>query len=348
CHHRPFVASVLETIWGRIAMIVLPLWSDELYRDPHDLTARALDALDLAREIGAHTVALSGLLPSATDYGRTLTHALAGRSDQPKISTGHATTASAIVFTMDKLLHEGGRYLARERVGFLGLGSIGRATLHLMLSVLPHPAEILLCDVYAKRQTLEALAQMLRDNMGFQGCIRIVPAAPGVPAAFYEATLIVGAANVPDILDVACLQPGTLIVDDSAPHCFNPEHAVQRFQQHHDLLFTEGGIVRSPHPFHELRYVPHVVEQTLTAQQFDTLFARHDPHEIMGCTLSSLLSSRIAQLQPTVGFVTPQTSQQYYSMLKRLGCEAARLQCVGYVLAEEVRREFRRQFRASS
>ncbi len=101
-------------------------------------------------------------------------------------------------------------------------------------NVLPHPAEILLCDVYAKRQTLEILAQSLRDHARFQGRIRIVTAEPNVPAAFYEATLIVGATNVPDILDVSCLQPGTLIVDDSAPHCFNPKEAVERFGRHRD------------------------------------------------------------------------------------------------------------------
>lgn len=112
------------------------------------------------------------------------------------------------MLTIDKLLQEGGRFLAQEHVGFLGLGSIGRTALHLMLNVLPHPAEILLCDMYAKRQALESLAQTLREDIGFQGRIRIVTADPDVPAAFYEATLIVGAANVPNILDIARLRPG--------------------------------------------------------------------------------------------------------------------------------------------
>jgi hypothetical protein len=122
---------------------------------------------------------------------------------------------------------------------------------------------------------------------------------------------------------------------------------VQRIEQHHDLLFSEGGIIRSPHPFHELRYVPSAVEQTMTVRQFDTIFARHDPHEIMGCTLSSLLSARLLQFPPTVGFVDAQASQQHYGMLKRLGAEAARLQCGDYVLADHTRRDFRRQYRAS-
>jgi amino acid adenylation domain-containing protein len=346
CHHRPCVASLLDTHWGRLALIVLPVWSDELYRHPDGLTAMALEGLEVAAQIGAQAVSLSGLLPSATDYGRALTAALNGRADQPRVSTGHAVTTSAIVFTLEKLLHEGGRHLAGERVGFLGLGSIGRTTLHLMLHVLPHPTEILLCDIYAKRHRLDALAQALRESTGFQGSIRIVTADPNVPEAFYEATLIVGATNVPDILDVARLQPGTLVVDDSAPHCFDAEYAVQRCLQQRDILMTEGGLVRLPHPLHEVRYVPHVVEQTMTVQQFDTLFARHDPHEIMGCTFSSLLSARLAHLPPTVGFVDPHTSQQCYGVLKRLGVHAARLQCGNYILSEEVRRNFRRQFRA--
>ena len=344
CDHRPCVASVLETHWGRLALIALPLWSDELYRDPERLTATTLAGLELAAEIGAHTVSLTGLLASATDYGRTLTAALAGRSDRPQVSTGHATTTSAVALTIDQLLRQGGRDLARERVGFLGLGSIGRSVLHLMLRVLPHPAEILLCDVYAKRQTLEALAQTLRDSVGFQGRIHILTADSGVPSAFYDATLIVGATNAPDILDISRLQPGALIVDDSAPHCFNPDHAVQRFLQHGDILFTEGGLIRSIHPFHELRYIPHVVEQTLTVQQCDALFVRHDPHEIMACTLSSLLSARFEQLRPTVGFVDVQTLMQSYDLLKRLELHGARLQCGGYVLSEEKCQDFRRQF----
>ena len=40
--------------------------------------------------------------------------------------------------------------LAREHVGFLGLGSIGRAALELMLDRMPHPRALMLCDVAAK------------------------------------------------------------------------------------------------------------------------------------------------------------------------------------------------------
>ena len=346
CGQRPCVASVLDTHWGRLALIVLPVWGDDLYRDPQALRAMAVEGLALAGDIGARAVSLTGLLPSATRYGHGLVEALPGGRDWPSVSTGHATTTSAIVLTMDKLLCEGGRRLTDERVGFLGLGSIGRAALSLMLNVLPHPAEIVLCDVYAKRQSLEAQAQALCEREGFQGRVRIATAEPEVPDAFYDATLIVGAANVPNILDVDRLRPGAMIVDDSAPHCFDPQRAAQRLRQRRDLLFSEGGLLRSPHAFRELRYAPPIVEQTMTAEQFDALFMRRDPYEIMGCTLSSLLSARFAQLPPTVGFVDTQTSQDYYGLLKRLGFEAAQLQCADWVLSEEIGRAFRRQFGA--
>ena len=47
-----------------------------------------------------------------------------------------------------------------------------------------------------------------------------------MPPDVYEASFVVGATNAPDILDVDRLQPGTLIVDDSAPHCFRSDKAL--------------------------------------------------------------------------------------------------------------------------
>jgi amino acid adenylation domain-containing protein len=239
CGHRPRIVSLLETSLGRLALIVLPCWSDRLYDDADKLQALTLEALQLARQVGADTVSLTGLLPSATDYGRTIAAAMGRCQDMPRLSTGHATTTSAVVMTIDKLLHEGDQHLSQACVGFIGLGSIGRTTLGLMLSALPHPQKIMLCDVYQKRQELEAVQRTLSETYGFKGASQIVVAEPGVPAAFYQATLIVGATNVPDLLDVSLMQPGTMIVDDSAPHCFRTDQAVQRLQQRCDVLFSE-------------------------------------------------------------------------------------------------------------
>ena len=106
-----------------------------------------------------------------------------------------------------------------------------------MLRYLPHPAEIILCDVYSKFDFLSQTRQKIIDEFDFRGKVHIALSQPTVPPEIYKATLIIGATNVPDILDITQLQPGTMIVDDSAPHCFRLEDAIQRFEEHADILF---------------------------------------------------------------------------------------------------------------
>ena len=225
----PTLTAILETSWGRIAVIRLPRFSTELYNDKADLVGVIVEALEIAGRLGARTVSLTGLIPSATDYGRAVAEAISGRNDLPLISTGHATTVATVVLAVKKILQEGGRNLAQEQVGFLGLGSIGLTSLRLMLSCLPHPISITLCDV--KRDSLEKIRHELVRALGFRGLIRVVEARTEVPPEFYDATLIIGATNVPDILDLTRVHPGTIIVDDSAPYCFVHEDAVRRFRR---------------------------------------------------------------------------------------------------------------------
>ena len=106
-----------------------------------------------------------------------------------------------------------------------------------------------------------------------------------VPAEMYESTLIIGATNVPNVLDIKQVQPGTLIVDDSGPHCFDPELAIQRLQQQEDILFTEGGVLQLPHPITQLWYQPRQLEKLKIPGRTG------HPFNITGCVLSSLLSS---------------------------------------------------------
>ncbi|GAI92472.1 unnamed protein product, partial [marine sediment metagenome] len=252
----PNIRSIFTTSLGRICHITLPRFSTELYRDQENLLNVIVDGLELAGRLGARTVSLTGLIPSATNYGRAIVAKISGRGNLPKITTGHATTTTAVIFSIEKILSESGRNLSEERLGFLGMGSIGLATLRLMLSLLPHPLEINLCDVYSKHDLLKKVRQEIIYEFGFQGSVNIFFSPAKVSPDFYRSTLIVGATNLPDILDIAKIRPGTIIVDDSAPHCFNPELAIQRLENQEDILFTEGGILKSSQPISELRYLP--------------------------------------------------------------------------------------------
>lgn len=339
---KPFIGDLIQTPHGRIALILLPRFRAELYHDQADLLALIVASLELTARIGGRMLSLAGLIPSATSYGEAIVSAIGNRHYLPKVSTGHATTTAAVVLTIRRILRESRRTMARERVGYLGLGSVGTSSLRLMLRCLPHPAELILCDLYSKRAALEEIKREMVHEAGFRGGVRIVEAHTDVPPAFYTATLIVGATNVPDILDIPRIQPGTLIVDDSAPHCFNSLEIIQRFHTREDILFTEGGVLQAPQPLKRLRMLPPGAEQMASVEQLE-VFARQHPYQITGCILSSLLSACFADLPPTLGLVHVDASLQHYIRLIDMGFEAADLHCEAYVLPAEAIQRFRSQ-----
>jgi amino acid adenylation domain-containing protein len=341
----PTLTNILETVLGRIAIIGLPVFASELYCSQDGLIRLLIESLELSRKLGARMVSLTGLIPSATNYGQAIRAAMADGKDLPKITTGHANTTATVVLTIERILKEAGRDLAQERVGFLGLGSIGVTTLRLMLRCLPYPREIVLCDVYDRRDLLIKIREEIASALGFHGLVRVVPTEQSVPAEFYDATLIVGATNVPEIIDIEAVRPGTIVVDDSGPHCFSVGRTVKRFQKHEDILFTEGGTLQSPHPMRRLRYLPRFVEKRANSQYVKTVFA-HNPFQITGCVLSGLLSSRFQELVPTIGLVDDSSCLQHYKLLCQLGFQAAELHCRDFVLPDESIRNFRRRFPA--
>ena len=334
------VTHVMETHLGRLAYVALPRADMEIYNDKPKLLETIVEALEVSKEMGASVVSLTGLVPSATNYGHDVAEVIADRKDLPIISTGHATTISTIVFTVDKILQSSDRDITHEHVSFVGLGSIGLATLRLMLKQLPHPAVLSICDVYSKKDFMEKIARELVEDLGFKGELRILESEKQVPPKFYEATLIVGATNVPNVVDVAQLKPGTLIVDDSSPHCFDLDAAVMRFKNQKDILFTEGGVLQLPQPIKQLVYVPKFAEKAL--DQIGVF--SQNPFEIMGCNLSCLLSYRFKELKPTLGFIDPDTCCQHYEVMKELEFQAADLHGEGYKLPTSLIEHFRNHF----
>nr|VFK21736.1 MAG: Phosphopantetheine attachment site [Candidatus Kentron sp. LPFa]VFK31130.1 MAG: Phosphopantetheine attachment site [Candidatus Kentron sp. LPFa] len=169
----PLVAGITETAWGRIALLLLPRFHSELYGDTDDIVGVILDALEIAGKIGAGIVSLTGIIPSATDYGRAISAAVGDRPHLPRITTGHSTTAAAVVLSIRKILQESGRSMGTEQVGVIGLGSIGLSSLRLMLRCLPHPVELILCDIYARKGFLEKIRDRIIHESSFRGQIRL-------------------------------------------------------------------------------------------------------------------------------------------------------------------------------
>ena len=345
----PVCYRVMDTHLGRIAGILLPRFDDELYVDEADLVRVIVEALEMAKHLGARAVSMAGLIPSATHYGEAVASAIAGREDLPAVTTGHATTTASVIMAVARILRDSGRDLSQERLGVLGVGSIGAASLRLVLKCLPHPPEIVLCDLYSKAEALEQVAQQLRTELGYRGVLRTARWQRQVPADFYEASLIIGATNVPDVLDIAALKAGTLVVDDSGPHCFDIQSAIRRLEERGDILFTEGGVLQSPQPISELRYVPPAA-QVPGLSRLERLLPRgtvHDPRHITGCVFSGLLSARFDSLKPTIGLMEVEACLRHYEKLHELGFQAAELHCKQYILPGEAIRSFRQRFGAA-
>lgn len=333
------IRKILDTPLGRIALLTLPVFVSEVYADVEKLLDYAMDCIEIADCIGARTVCLTGLLPSATEYGKALVDRIGENKGKPKISTGHATTVSAVVFCIEKVLGLTGRNITKERIGLLGAGSIGLNSLRLMLRVLPHPAEIILCDVYGKNQHLVDISEELRKFYGFEGEIRTVFSEAVVPEEFYTATFMIGAVNVENIISVDKIKPGTIVIDDSAPHCYDVEAAIHRLEEQKDILFTEAGILKLSQPIREIRYMPSDEEERRLYTNM--VHYRNYDDEVMGCVYSSILSTKFRELKPIIGYLDEETCLMHYEKLKELGCGSAELCCKDYIIPMDIIREFK-------
>jgi predicted amino acid dehydrogenase len=276
-------------------------------------------AADYAGRLGARTAALTGLIPAVTDFGRALT-------PRPglAITTGHATTASAVLLTAMSAAQAVGRNLRDEAVAFVGLGAIGSATLRLMLDRTIHPRRLILCDVPARRPELARLADEVRTDFGYGGDIEIAAAPGAVPDEVYRSRFIIGATNVPGVLEIERLAPGTVVIDDSFPHCFDVDEAIDRTRLRGDVLPVEGGLVSPVGAIEWTVTLPANIAAVLGHHYGAGLLP--DSSAVTGCILSSLLSQTHGAPAST-GPVSVTACRDHWQALNQLGIGAAPLRC---------------------
>ena len=311
---RPQPLAVHHTPIGRIALIVVPIVARQVYQQRPALLEAIGAAMATANALGASVASLTGLLPSATAYGQRV-------ASPPQVTTGHATTVSAVIMMLEAGIARAGLDLSQESLAVVGVGSIGRASVDLALTALPHPREVILADVFQSTERLAEVAQTLRERHNVP--VRVCLAQPGTVAEpVYESRVIVGATNAPGVLDVWRLRSGTLLVDDSAPHCFDVSQAQDRTRTQQDITIAEGGLLRAPVPLRHEVFMPIRQQSAAQAQIGATMlqqaFARD---QIMGCVMSGALSARHG-LPVTLGLVDPNAAIEHYRALQALGFSA--------------------------
>eukprot|EP01084_Bolivina_argentea_P239732 402868_1 len=280
---------------GNQLVMLLPISIREVFHDKNKLLDLIIDAITFGAQINIQYVTLMGTIPSATNYGKDVVEKLKSYPSLKNIivTTSHATTLACVAINCEYMLNKADRQMENEIVGVLGCGSIGFGsilTIMATINVNNYPRKIILCDVQKRLHRLEQLKRELytNDEVKYNGHIEIVISDVNkTNELFYESTLIIGASNKSKILQVDKLNEGCMVIDDSAPHCFDVNDAIKRLNEKNDVIFTEGGLVRLP--FYE--NVEQFGDETYTFGK-DIIDHYIKRYEIFSCSLGGMLLHR--------------------------------------------------------
>jgi hypothetical protein len=320
---RPRLVEEIGTPLGCSGFVCLPLFADELPGIP-DLARRAAGAVEYAASMGARCVSLAGMIPSLTGYGFDV---LRETRTPAAVTTGHAATAVSVVKTVHAALGRSGYTLGELTVAVAGLGSIGRASLELLLTLAERPpARLLLCDVAG---SAPRLAEVARDliGRGLAGAVEVHESDPALPAAAYESALIVTAISGGGVLlDVDRLRSGTIVVDDSFPHCFDTAKALARMEEGRDALIVGGGLLAIGDVERRIAEgLPPAAEAGYAAQSWI-------PGTIASCRLESLLRAARPALPLVHGLVNVSPALAYWTEMGVSGVDAGPLHLLGHTV----------------
>jgi amino acid adenylation domain-containing protein len=333
---RPRLLEHVTTPHGRSGFVCLPLFSDELSARGSDALAHdTAEAVAHASHLGAQCVSLAGMIPAHTGYGLNVIRKLdAGTA---RVSTGHAATAASVVKTAVAALGQANRDVSGCTVASIGIGSIGRSSLELFLAQAGHPGRLVLCDLPHRRQHLTELVDGI-TSAGYSGPVDITCTDSSLPAEVYEADLIIAAVTDSSqrAIDIDRLRPGTIIVDDSFPHCFDPPSAQHRMERQGDILVVGGGLLacgpqeRTP------------VEGAVPDGHLADVMQLRLPNTIASCQLESLLQTCRPQLPLVQGAVDHALARTYWDAFIWAGVEAAPLHLLHHALPAEYLHAFSR------
>ncbi|MGZ5829725.1 MAG: SDR family NAD(P)-dependent oxidoreductase [Xanthobacteraceae bacterium] len=334
---EPFLSCVIDGPIGRVGAFMLPVRGRDLFSEPSRTRELVYRSMQLAQSQGSRVMTLTGLLPAATDYGQAL-GLNNGHAMDMAVTTGHALTTATIVANLADLLQRCGRQVEGEEISIVGLGSVGRSVLELLLRSLPHPRKLVLCDRYAKVSDLEVLRRQIRAKHNFDGPIDLVAGDNGLPEEVLGTKLIVSAVDRTGLIDPMRLGSGTILLDDSYPPAFELKTAWRRMEEGQDVVIASGGFARLSGVVQETLYVPDSARGFLDSygeENFLRLFER-EACDYTACVFAGPLSLRDPALHPALGIPTAEALEAFHAALDRHRIGSAKPHCGGQLLPESL------------
>jgi len=201
---------------------------------------RSITAMDVRH------VCLGGLTGALSNYGKRLE----ARSQELgiELTTGHAVTSVSIVRQFDKALRESRMSGQQATVAILGVGSVGAgmAKLFAHSAKITKPAHIVLVDTQQQRERLHAIAEEITAHSGVHVSLEVLATRKELPPesrCYQDANVIISAVSTPYILNIDLVRPGTILIDDSQPYCWDRDVAWERVQTRGDILPCDAGLV---------------------------------------------------------------------------------------------------------
>jgi predicted amino acid dehydrogenase len=229
----PFVASYitgLRTKSGKKvtgAMIISPLTTAQMIRNPRAARTRVCQAVKLAEKMGAKVVGLGAFTSIVTKDGNDLLGKV-----NVGITTGNPHSAAIAVQNVLMAASLTGLSLPHATAAIVGgAGSVGSACAKLLSSLV---GKLVLVDI--KQVELQKLLQHLRPHaLEVAGTAQI--------EAVKHADIVIVATNSPHILISADhLKPGAIVIDAAQPKNVSEQIPLQR----KDVLVVESAIVNTP------------------------------------------------------------------------------------------------------
>lgn len=320
----PLVLSIYEVHHHAIAIILLPITFSQLYTCQEVINQKVREGLRLSHSLGASTVSLAGLIPSATLYGNSVDPY--AKELGLSLTIGHAGTVASMLLCLEKICQEKSIDLSQTTLSILGVGSIGESFAELLLTQY-RVKRIILCELEQHKERLETIKNRLNTTYG--SCVNVALSAPSaLPDSVYDSELIIGATNAADIIDLKKLRPTTHILDDSIPHCFNSKEAFD-YMANHPTIFTESGMLYYPEKIKEIRYLPESIEKI--NHHMPQIFWNRDTNEITSCILAGYLSA-VYNLPSSIGITTKEQAIEFLNFFRKNNIKSAPFRLEGQLI----------------